>query len=124
MRKLIEFFAAQGVFADLLTLSVIVVGLASMTLTRRETFPNVKYDIITITTIFPGASPEETERLITNRIEQDLKEVDGIKKLQSVSTEGRSYIIAQLDPDQVTEEKAKSDMNDVVDRLTDPTGRL
>ena len=48
---------------------------------NREAFPNIQYDIITIYTSFPGAAPSEVEKLITNPLEQELKEVDGIKKM-------------------------------------------
>lgn len=120
MNRLIEYFAKQRLFGNLLTFFVILVGIYSAITIRREIFPNVTFDVVTITTIFPAASPEEVEKLITNPLEQDLQEVDGIKKLQSHSVEGRSLIVVQLDPDQTTEEKAKSDIQDVVDRFELP----
>jgi multidrug efflux pump subunit AcrB len=121
MNKLIAFFVDKGVFVNLLSVAVLVVGLGSLVLTRREVFPNVTFEIITVVTIVPGASAEEVEKLVTNPIEQDLQEVDGIKKLTSKSIEGRSLVIAQLDPDQTTEAKGKQDIQDVVDRVTLPT---
>lgn len=120
MSRLIEFFIRNRLFADLLSVFIIVIGLASIFKIRRDAFPNVQFDIITITSIYPGASPEEVEKLITNPIEQDMNEVDGIKKLSSISTEGRSYIVAQLDPDQTTEQDAKDDIKSVVDQVTLP----
>lgn len=119
MKGLIEFFVKQKVFGNLLTVVTIVLGIASMVLIRREVFPTVNFDIITVTTILPGASATQTEKLLTNPLEQDLKEVEGIKKLRSTSAENRSYIEVWLDPDQTTEEKGKSDVQDVVDRFTD-----
>lgn len=119
MRRIIEFFVKQSLFGDLLTVFVIVVGIIATLLIRRDAFPNVTFDVITIATLYPGASPEEVEKLVTNPIEQDLKEVDGIKILTSTSIEGRSYIVAQLDPDQTTSGKAKDDIQNIVDRLTD-----
>ena len=118
MKRIIAFFVRQGVFGDLLSVAVIILGIGAAFLIKREVFPNVAFDVISIVTIFPGASPQEVEKLITNPLEQDLKEVDGIKKLQSGSIEGRSGIVIYLDPDQTTEEIAKSDIQDVVDRFT------
>lgn len=118
MSALIRFFIKQPLFADLLTLFILLVGAASALLIRREAFPNVVFDIITVNSIYAGASPEEVEKLVTNPIEQDMKEVDGIKRLTSTSVEGRSYIWAQLDPDQTDEKKGKEDIQDVVDGLT------
>ncbi|MCB0349918.1 MAG: efflux RND transporter permease subunit [Bdellovibrionales bacterium] len=122
MLRIIEFFTRNRLFSDLLTLFIVIAGIVSALLIRREVFPNVNFDVITIGTTYPGASPEEVEKLITNPIEQDLKEVDGIKKLRSYSTDGRSHIVAFLDPDQTTEAKAKSDIQDVVDLYTPPEG--
>ncbi len=119
MNKLIEFFARQGIFADIVTVATIGMGFLSASLIQREIFPNVQLGFVTITTIYPGASPAESEKLITNPLEQDLKEVDGIKKLFSTSAEGRSYIVAQIDEDQTTQEEAKNDINDVVDQFKD-----
>ncbi|MFN7684516.1 MAG: efflux RND transporter permease subunit [Oligoflexia bacterium] len=120
MNSLIAYFAKKRLFGDILTIAVIVVGLASTLLVRRETFPNVNFDILVISTLFPGASPEESEKLITNPLEKDLKEVDGIKKMLSYSGENQSQITLFLDPDQTTETKAKDDVQSVIDRLTFP----
>lgn len=120
MKSLITFFIRNSLFGDLISFFVIAVGIFSLFQIRRDAFPNINFDVIVINTIYPGASPEEIEKLITNPIEQDLKEVDGIKKLQSQSTEGRSYILAQLDPDQTTETKAKEDIKSAIDQITFP----
>ncbi len=122
MNSLIAYFVKQKLFGNLLTIFVLAVGLAATLMIRRDAFPNVNFDILTITSIFPGASPEEVEKLLTNPLEQDLREVDGIKKLRSVSVEGMSEIIIQLDPDQTTEAEAKADVQDVVDQFDLPDG--
>jgi multidrug efflux pump subunit AcrB len=118
VKKLIEFFAEQKLFGDLLTIAILVLGIISLTTVRREAFPNISFDIISVVTVFPGASPEEVEQLITNPLEQDLKEIDGIKKMTSTTVEGRSLILLQLDIDSTDAEKAKSDVRDVVDTFS------
>ncbi len=120
MSFLIDYFARHKTLGNLMTVFILVVGIASIFLIRREVFPNVNFDIITIQTTYPGASPEEVEKIITNPIEQGLREVDGIKRLRSVSTEGFSNIIVILDPDQTTEAEAKADITDVIDRFSPP----
>ncbi len=121
MNRLIAFFVDKRVFVDLFTIFVILVGIVSIMLIRREVFPNVSFEIVTVTTVVPGASAEEVEKLVTNPIEQDLQEVDGIKKLTSKSVENMSVIVAQLDPDQTTEAQGKQDIQDVVDRVILPS---
>ncbi|MBK8204508.1 MAG: efflux RND transporter permease subunit [Bdellovibrionales bacterium] len=119
MNRLIEFFVKQKMFSDLIIVFVIVVGVACLFLMKREAFPNIKFDIVIVSTIFPGASPDEVERLITNPLERELKEVEGIKKINSVSRASTSNIILQLDPDQTTDMEAKADIQDVIDRFKD-----
>lgn len=115
MKRLIEIMAHQKLFGDLLTVTIIAIGLYSFFTIRREVFQNVSFDVVSVATLFPGASPAEVERLITNPLEQELKEMDGIKKMTSTSVEGRSVILIQLDPNVTDEEKAKSDVRDIVD---------
>jgi multidrug efflux pump subunit AcrB len=117
MRKLIEFFARQGLFAELFTVLVIGIGIYSLVTIKREAFPNIQYDVITVYTPFPGAAPSEVEKLITTPLEQELREVDGLKKVSSTSIEGLSGIVIQLDPDQTNQLEAKMDIQEVIDRF-------
>ncbi len=119
MNKLIDFFGRQGLFSGLILIYTMVVGIYTATVIQKEAFPNVQYDIIVVTTPFPGAAPEEAEKLITSPLEQELKEVTGIKKMTSISAEGRSMVTLQLDPDQTTMEEAKTDVQEVVDGFAD-----
>ncbi len=119
MNRIIEYFARQGIFANIITLFVIVAGVFAVLSIRRETFPNINFDVITVVTSYPGASPESSERLITNPLEQDIKEVNGIKRMTSISREGGSTIILQLDPNQTTAQKAKEEVTAVIDRIQD-----
>ena len=119
MNRLIEFFAKQTLFVNLLTAFIFLTGAYSVWKIKRETFPNVQFDIVTITTAFPGAAPESVERLITNPLEQDLKEVDGIKKMRSVSADSQSVIVLWIDPNHGDSKEVESDLQDVVDKFTD-----
>ena len=117
MNRLIEFFAKQGLFAVLILIYTLVMGVYVVFLIQKEAFPNIQRDVLRIETIFPGASPTETEKLVTNPIEQALKTVMGIKRLKSTSIEGRSYVSVELDPDQTTVFEAKQDVKEAIDRI-------
>jgi multidrug efflux pump subunit AcrB len=119
MKRMIEFFASEGIFAQLTLVLAFILGLVVFYTIKREAFPNVEFDIITVSTPYPGASPDEAERLITNPLEQDMREVDGIDEMISVSTQSQSLLILKIDPDQTTTDEAKSDIQEVVDRFTD-----
>jgi multidrug efflux pump subunit AcrB len=122
MAAIIAFFVRNRLFGDLITAFIVIMGLISATQIKREVFPNVDFDVILIETFFPGASAEEVEKLVSSPLEQDLQEVEGIKKLQSVSIEGQSRVILYLDPDQTTVNKAKTDVQDVIDLFKKPEG--
>lgn len=117
MKWLIDYFARQGIFSNLVTVFVFVIGLVSLFTISREAFPNIKFDIIAVYTLYPGASAEEVEKLVTSPLEQELKSVTGIKKMSSTSIENRSSIVLQIDPDQTTEEEARRDVREAIDRV-------
>lgn len=97
MSGLIRFFVQRPLFANLLTLLVIGGGILVTMNVRREAFPQVEFGIVTVETLWPGASPSEVERLVTTPIERAVKGVDGIKELGSVSVENRSILVIELD---------------------------
>lgn len=119
MKSLIAFFARQRALGNVITLFVIAVGLGALFLIRRDAFPPVNFDIITVRVFWPGAGADEVEKLVTNPIEQELNAVDGIRKIQSDSVEGRSEIRIELDPDETTEDEGKREVQEAVDRWTD-----
>ncbi|MDD9950243.1 MAG: efflux RND transporter permease subunit [Zetaproteobacteria bacterium] len=118
MNMLIRYFTKQATLVNLITVFVFVFGAFSIYKLQREVFPNIAFDVVTVRTAFPGGSAESIERLITNPLEQDLKEVDGVKKMNSTSVEGQSVIVLQLDPDEVDAEETEAKIEDVVDAFT------
>ncbi len=116
MKKIIEFLVHRSLLGNILTVGIIFLGLIALSNMRREVFPSISLDILNITVIYPGASPQEVEKLITIPIERELKSLDGIKKANSTSIESRSGISVTLDPDTKNKEKVIQDIKDAVDR--------
>ncbi|MBI4376425.1 MAG: efflux RND transporter permease subunit [Elusimicrobia bacterium] len=96
---MIDFFLNRRVLTNLITFFVVGVGGYQACHVRREAFPDITFDIITITTVYPGASPEEVESLVTRNVERELKQVSGIDRVESFSVEGRSLVVLRLDED-------------------------
>ena len=119
MDQWIKFFAEQKILPTLATVFVIGVGLFAGKVIPREVFPNISFDTVLVTVPYPGASADAVESLVTNPLEQELQEVDGIKRMLSVSTESNAAITLVLDPDQTTIEEAEADIQDVVDAFSD-----
>ena len=119
MAAIIEFFLRRSIFGNVLTVLLIGWGIYVGVTINREAFPKIDFDFVIITTIFPGASPEEVEKLITNPIEDELKSVNGIKEIRSSSIENRSGINVIIDPDVEDTKKVIDDIRAAVDRVTD-----
>ena len=114
-----RFSVNQSLFVNLVSAIIIIIGIIVLLGINREVFPNVSFDIVTISTFYPGATPVDVEKLITVPIEKELKEVDGIDEVKSSSTLGASYIIVELDPDEKDKKKVVNDIKDSVDRVSD-----
>lgn len=118
MRALIRFFAKRPTLASVFTAGVILLGLSALMVIQRDNFPSVDFEEMTITTRYPGASPQDVELNVTNAIEEELKEVDGIEKLTSFSMENISIVHVRLDPAAKDKKKVKTDVRDAVSRVT------
>jgi hydrophobic/amphiphilic exporter-1 (mainly G- bacteria), HAE1 family len=94
VQKLAEICIQRPVFAAMIVLSLVVVGSASYFKLGVDRFPAVDLPTVTVRTTLPGASPEEIETLVSQRIEEVVNTVDGIDNLRSVSVQGASIIIA------------------------------
>lgn len=118
---MIEFFLGRRVFTNLISILVIVLGGWQFYHVRREAFPDVTYDIVTITTLYPGASPEEVEKFVTLPVEETLKVVDNLDKVESYSIESRSLIVIHLKEGMNAREvsRAVTDVQQAVARTED-----
>ncbi|MBE7439053.1 MAG: efflux RND transporter permease subunit [Spirochaetales bacterium] len=119
MGALVEYFVSRSIFVNLLTFLLILMGGYTAATINREAFPNISFDIVTVVTVYPGASPEEVEKLVTKPLEDNIKSVDGIKKINSSSIENRSGITITIDPDTEDPQKVIDDIRSAVDRTTD-----
>ena len=113
-----EFAVKNSVLVNLLMGAIIIIGLAFALALPLELFPSIKLEIVTVETIFPGASAEDVEKLVTIPIEEEIKNTSGIKVLRSTSSEGLSVVIAELDTgEDVT--KFVNDIDSKVSRIKD-----
>ncbi|HYP30082.1 MAG TPA: efflux RND transporter permease subunit [Blastocatellia bacterium] len=92
MQKLAEICVRRPVFATVLILSLVVVGLFSFFSLGVDLFPKVDFPVITITVVNPGASPQEIETEITDKVEAAVNTISGIDELRSTSVEGVSQV--------------------------------
>ncbi|MCU1266894.1 MAG: Cation/multidrug efflux pump [Acidobacteria bacterium] len=94
MQKLAEICIRRPVFATMIVLSLVVVGGASYFKLGVDRFPSVDLPTVSVRTSLPGASAEEVETTVSQRVEEVVNTVEGIDQLRSVSSQGTSFIIA------------------------------
>ena len=94
---------------------IVAGGLTSYLTIPKEANPDIEIPIITVQTIYPGASPADVEPLVTQTIERELQGIEGIDEIRSISTEGVSIIIVEFLPGTSTNE-AYQRVRDDVDR--------
>src|ERR671938_2189640 len=92
MQRLAEICVRCPVFATMLILSLTVVGLFSFKSLGVDLFPKIDLPTITVTVVNPGASPQEIETEITDKIEGAVNTISGIDELRSTSVEGVSQV--------------------------------
>ncbi len=91
-----------------------IMGLSAYFSMPREDFPEVEETKIYISTVYPGNTAEDIERLITDPLEDRLKNVSNLVEITSTSQEDYSMIIAEFDED-IAVETAKQKVKDEVD---------
>jgi HAE1 family hydrophobic/amphiphilic exporter-1 len=124
----------RPVFITCIVTIILVVGWLSLKKLPVDLFPNVTFPIVTVTTAYPGAGPEEVETLVSKVYEEELSNVPGLKKLSSSNLENVSVVIAEFnlstdvkyaeqqvrDKVSAARKKLPSDINEPVIRKIDP----
>ncbi len=90
--KVSSFFISRYKVVYLLIIAIIVIGVSSYMGLERELQPEIEFPSLSITTIYPGAGPNEMETLVTNKIESRLESLDDVEKVVSTSSFGVSNI--------------------------------
>src|SRR5438128_5545462 len=120
MQWLAELCVKRPVFATVLILSLSVIGVFAFTKLGVDRYPKIDLPTVLITTVQPGAAPEQIETEITDKIEEAVNTISGIDELRSVSSEGVSQVIISflLSKDiNVAAQEVRDKINGVLPRL-------
>ncbi len=99
MQWLANLSVRRPVLSTVLILIILVVGAASYLGLGVDKFPKIEFPIITITTVYPGSSPEAVETDVTDKIESVVNTLGGVETLTSISNEGVSLVVVQFTMD-------------------------
>jgi HAE1 family hydrophobic/amphiphilic exporter-1 len=84
------------VFATMMMLALVVLGLFSYQRLKIDQFPNIDLPVVVVTTEYPGASPEIIESEVSKKIEEAVNSIAGISALTSRSYEGLSVVVIEF----------------------------
>ncbi len=84
------------VFATMVMLALVVLGLFSFQRLKVDQFPNIDFPVVVISTEYPGASPEIVESEVSKKIEEGVNSIAGISALTSRSYENQSLVIVEF----------------------------
>ena len=113
MERFVELFIRRPVFASMLITTLVVVGIAGLMRLPVDRFPSVDLPTVSVRTTLPGASTEEVETLVSQRIEEAVNTIEGIDQLRSISSSSASIVIVTFELERDIEEAAQ----DVRDRV-------
>src|SRR5256886_2738394 len=120
MQWLAALCVKRPIFATVLILSLTVIGAFSFTRLGVDRFPKVDFPTVLITTVQPGAAPEQIETEITDKIEEAVNTISGIDELRSSSSEGVSQVIVTFLLDKnidVAAQEVRDKVNGVLPQL-------
>jgi len=109
VNAVVRFLVERRLVVNAVSIFLVLLGLYAAFKINREAFPNVNLDMIQIDASYPGATPEEVERLVITPIEQELKSLSGIDKMTSVAFPGSGRITLELNPYASNRDRLASD---------------
>ena len=84
------------VFATMMMLAIVVLGLFSYQRMQVDQFPNIDFPVVVVTADYPGASPEIVESEVTKKLEEAVNAIAGVSALTSRSYEGQSVVVIEF----------------------------
>lgn len=106
----------RPIFALMMTLALVVVGLMSYGRLGVDLLPEVERPQVSVFTALPGAGPEEIESAVTQPIEEQLNTIAGIEEMRSVNREGFSFVNLTFSLDRPIDD-AVQDVRDKLSRV-------
>ena len=109
-------FVRRPILAFVLNALIVLAGVAGLFGAEIRELPNVDRPVVTVTTPFPGASPETVDQELTGRIEGAVGRVSGVRSISSNSRYARSRVTVEFE-ESVNIDVAATDIRDAVSRI-------
>ncbi len=116
-RGAIAWMAKHAVTANLLMLVLLLGGAYSCLTIKQEVFPEFELDQVSVSVPYPGASPEEVERGVILAVEEAVRGIEGVKKVEARANENAANISIELERG-ANNDRAAQDIQNAIDRIT------
>ncbi|MFG0263977.1 MAG: efflux RND transporter permease subunit [Rhodopirellula sp. JB055] len=117
MKRVLAWAIENAPGMNVVMLALMIVGASAFVGMRREVFPEFELEVVMVSVPYPGATPQDAEEAICQKIEEAIRAIDGIKKVTSIAMEGRGYVLAELQSDIQDVQKVMSDIDREVNRI-------
>src|SRR5205085_12435960 len=108
-----DFAIRRPIVTVVVTIALAVFGIAALTRLQTDEFPDIDAPIVFIGIVYPGASPDQVEREVVDRIEDRISGLSGLDELRSTPTDGFGQIVVSVNVDKPTDEPTQ-DLRDAV----------
>ena len=98
MNGLINWFARNGVVANLLMVLIVMAGVLTIPDLKKEVFPEFSVNVVSVSVSYRGAAPEEVEEAVCIRVEESLQGLEGIERIRSSANEGMGTVRIEIEP--------------------------
>ena len=118
MRSVIRWAISNSPAMNTFLVATLIVGALSFIVMRREVFPNFALEIVLISVPYPGATPDEVEEAICQKVEAVVYNLDGVKKVNSVANENFGYVILELKSNVKDVQPVLNDVRSAIEQIT------
>ena len=112
----IAFMASHRVAANLMMFGILAAGLVAFGALERQAWPTVPFNTIEVSVFYPGATPEEVEESIVQKIEEQVEALEDAKAVKSLAAPGIASVRVEL--------KTGADMGEAMDEVKSAVGRI
>ena len=98
MERIIKWFVHNSVAANMFMFFILIAGILTIPRIKMEVFPDISIDVISVSVVYPGASPKDVEDGICVRIEEKVQGLRGIKKISSTAIENYGVTSIEIIP--------------------------
>jgi len=117
VKSIVNWFIDNPVAANLLMIFIVAGGVLTLLDLKQEVFPDAAPDMITVTVVHPGATPEEVEEGICLKIEEEVEGLEGVKRVTAMAAENIGQVSLELFQG-VSKAKVLDDVKTKVDSIS------